>query len=327
MGCQVGGNGGVATWTPSPSLTPTCVPDIQISTPEGWGAVSRLFVILYDPRSVGEQNLEFSNNDATKDIPTFVQKVIPEIMQPGDQVAVFQLGYSNYDAARVTRLYSYTTLPPLYNTPAPRATLTPLPPTKFPTPGFEAVATDNFMRVETTKRANIEAENLKLNDCEVISWNTKVKLTATVWNVTATAEVNDIHARIKSEFELFYSNSTAIETPFRTNELYYGGVYFGLDFATTIFNADCKQYTECVLIIIDDLELWDENNPDNLPIALNEVKQILAIMPNCEDIDQPSCARLKNYWTNEFARLGAAVEPEYWNGERAEIKLLEAIGR
>ena len=95
---------GYSTWTPSPSATATCPPNISLSTPEGWGLSTRLIVILYDPRSMGDQYLELANGEKTQDIPFFIRRIVPMLMKPRDQVAVFQLGYSDYNAARITRL-------------------------------------------------------------------------------------------------------------------------------------------------------------------------------------------------------------------------------
>ena len=82
-----------ATWTPSPSATPTCAPNIQLSTPEGWDTSSRFIVFLFDPRFTGNQQLELLSGEKIQDIPFFVSKIIPVLMKPGDQVSVFQLGY------------------------------------------------------------------------------------------------------------------------------------------------------------------------------------------------------------------------------------------
>jgi hypothetical protein len=314
------------TWTFSPSATPTCAPNIQLSTPEGWGSYTRLIVILFDPRSIEDQELEFINGNRTKDIPSFIVKTAPALIRSGDQFAIFQLGYSVYEAARVSRLYSYVSVPVIYNTPFPRATLTPLPPTKIPTPGYEAVATANYVLIQSTARANAEAENKAIYNCEVKYWNENIMLTATAWGATATAEISQISEKIASDFEYFSKNNTTLERPYRNEELDYGGVYFGLNFATTIFQSYCNRYTNCVLLIIDDLHVWRKHNPDNLPINLTGVK-IYTIMPNCKDIDQPSCTDLQGYWNDDFKGFGATDEPIYWNGVRAEFNLLREIGR
>jgi len=329
-GCVInGGNGetpGYATWTSSPSATPTCAPNVQLSTPEGWGSSSRLIVILYDPRSMGDQKLEFINGDSTQDIPSFLKRTAPALIRPGDQMAIFQLGYSIFEAARVSRLYSYVSVPMLYNTPFPRATLTPLPPTTIPTPGFGGVATANFIRAQSTARAIIEAKNKAIYGCEVIYWNSNIKLTATAWEATATTEVGQISKTIALDLENFSKNGTVLERPYKNEELDYGGVYYGLNFASTVFQNNCSQYTNCILLVVDDLHVWRKHNPDNLTINLSGVK-VYVIMPDCRDIDQPSCTALQEYWDNEFKQFGVNDKPIYWNGIRVESNLLKDIGR
>lgn len=319
----------IVTHTPTASLTPTCVP-ISLSTPEGWNTTSRLFVILYDPRSVGNGSLGFENRETTQDVAYFIRKIVPNLMDPGDQVAIFQLGYSSYDAAQVTRLNSYTTLPSFYNTPSPKSTLTPIPSPSATPDGYEVIKATNVARVEQTQRAKIELQNASEYNCEINYWNENVKATASIWNVTATAEIMDIHLTLENEFKRFFANSESLEIPFRTNELYYGGVYDGLEFTTTIMQPDdesgCKKYTECILIVIDDMQVWGENNPNNLSIDLRGVS-VYIIMPNCRDINNNTCQKAKNYWNNEFKHFGVTTNPEYWVGNRAEINLLNAIGR
>lgn len=311
------------TWTPSPSVTPTCEPNIRLSTPEGWGLSKRLFVILYDPRFTGDQYLELANGEKTQDISLFISRIVPMLMKPSDQVAIFYKGYSSYNDARVARLYSYTTPPPLYNTPAPPATLPPLPPTTIPSPGFSLVATREAVRIQSTTMASTEIANGAIYNCQKNYWNNIVQVTATAWNSTATAEINGINNQLDAALKDV--NNNAKGKPFATDELYYGGVYYGLSFAGTVFQSDCKNYAACILLIIDNMRVFGKNNPDNLSINLTGVKTYV-ILPNCQDIDQPNCKALEDYWDGEFPKFGAA-QPVYWNGVRAETNLLNAIGR
>lgn len=325
--CGVSKVDGVVTHTPTITLTPTCLP-VSLSTPEGWAIKSNLFVILYDPRSVGEEELEFEDKEDTRDVTVFIRKFAPKIMKPGDQLAVFQLGYSTYDAAKVTRLTSYTSIPPLYNTPSPKATLTPLPAQTIVS-GFGPVQATNQARVSQTQRAIVAGQDASEYNCQKQYWNDNVAATAGLWNVTATAEVIDLTLQLNTDFENFLANPEILEVPFRTNELYYGGLYNGLSFATTVFESTasgCTKYTSCNLILIDDLEVWGHDNPDNLSINLSGVNTYV-IMPNCEDIDSSSCQKPIDYWNVEFEKMGVTTSVKYWNGERAEINLLENIRR
>ncbi len=318
---------GYATWTSSPSATPTCDPNLSLSTPSEWGA-TQLIVILYDPRprTIGDQYLELETKEKIRDIPSFVDTIVPHLIQPGGQVSIFQLGYSSYDSARVARLYSYISVPQLYNTPSLPQTLTPLPsPVVTLTPGFGYVATKQAETKQAIGRAAVETANAAGYACGVSYWNTVVKLTATAWNGTATAEINDAEKNFATEITNHDKGLGVIETPFRTDELYYGGVYYGLSFASIVFQAECKNYSKCTLIIIDDLQVYREYNPDNLFINLSGV-DIYAILPNCRDIDQPSCMKLREYWSPEFKKYGAE-KVVYWNGVRAEVNLIDAIGR
>lgn len=200
------GGDGYVTWTPSQTATPTCEPNISLSTPEGWGYSTRLIVILYDPgirddqRIIGEQYLELANGEKTQDIPQFISRIVPGLMRHGDQASIFYMGYSSYEDARVARLNSYLSPPQLYNTPAPRATLTSLPPTITPEYGYGGVATKQAARMEATARAGTEIANQAIYACEVNFWNNIIEVTAIAWNSTATAEIfgisNDLDAAL-----------------------------------------------------------------------------------------------------------------------------------
>lgn len=325
-----GGNGGddlgFATWTPSPSATATCNPHMSLSTPSEWGT-THLVVILYDPRpqTVGDQYIELENKEKIRDVPSFIEKIVPRLIKPSGQVSIFQLGYSSYDSARVARLFSYAIVPQLYNTPSPLDTLTPLPPITLPPPGFERVATEQAIRIQSTAKAATESAREAVYSCEINYWNDVVRLTATAWNGIATAEISDAEDDFATEVANHNNGQNVIETPFRTDELYYGGVYHGLSFASRVFQAECKNYSKCTLIVIDDLRVYQEYNHDNLPINLTGV-DVYAIMPNCKDLAQPSCTEVSDYWDPELKKYGAE-EVFFWNGVRAETNLLNAIGR
>ena len=307
------------TLTPSPSGSPTCPINMQLSTPVGVNPSTRLIVILYDPWAEVNPGLDLSNGERITDIPLFVSKIIPDIMGPGDEISVFQLGYASYTAARVTRQYSYLTIyPQLYVAPSLR-TLTPLPPTGVPTPGYGEVATKNASRIIATERAAAEASNIANYNCEALYYNENIRSTATTWIQMQAADINGISTAEVSDFGKVTPST-------RSNyELYYGGLYYGLYFASLDIQADCAKYDECVLVIVDDLHYLAKHAPDNLPIALNGVS-LYVIMPGCRDINQPNCSDLQSYWVPEFQGFGVS-KILYWNGVRAEINLLGEIGR
>jgi len=307
------------TSTPTMVLSPTCQPNIELATQAGLNPPTKLIVIVYDARVKIIPELDLSNGEKITDVAAFVSKIIPDLMGPGDEISVFQLGYSTYPAARVTRQYSYLTIyPQLYV--APRyATLSPLPPTGVPTPGYGEVATKNAFIGTSTARAVLEASNSASYNCQVLYYNANIRSTATAWQQSRAADINSISTAEGSDF--------ATVSPGNENlsELVFGGLYYGLYFATVDIKSDCAKYDECDLVIVDDLRLYGKHNPQNLPIALNGVN-LYVIMPNCRDINQPDCADLQTYWTAEFQGFGIN-NITFWNGVRAELNLLSKIGR
>jgi hypothetical protein len=317
---------GISTWTPSPSATATCVPNISLSTPEGWGE-SRIIVIIYDDRFIGDDlYLEFENGGRTQDVSLLIKTVIPSLIEPKDQISVFQLGYSSFDDAIVSRLFSYISPPELYNTPPAPNVISTNPPVTL-TPGLAYVATQNAMTQQAKEIIATNAANESDYLCAVEYWNKVVQQTATAWDTVATAEVSGIVEKMDNEFESYRSEEKKRDRsePYRTNELYYGGLYYGLSFASTVFGEKCSAEVDCVLIIIDDLRVYGKNNPDSLQINLTGV-DVIAIMPNCRYIDQPDCEKTTQYWDSEFNGFGVS-KTEYWNGIRAEINIKNFLRR
>ena len=292
---------------------------MELATQAGLNPPTKLIVIVYDPKSKVIPELDLASGQKLTDIPTFVSKMIPDVMGPGDEVSVFQLGYDTYTASRVTRQYSYLTIyPQLYVAPS-YATLTPLPPTGVPTPGYGEIATKNAFIGTSTARAIYEAANSAAYNCQVLYYNSNIRSTATAWKQ---AQVQDNQSISTAEISDFATVSPGNEN---LTELVYGGLYYGLYFASVDIKSDCAKYDECDLVIVDDLHYYGKHNPDNLPIALKGVNMYV-IMPQCRDLNQPDCADLQTYWTTEFQGFGAS-NITYWNGIRAELNLLGKIGR
>ena len=310
--------GEAATWTPSPTGSPTCPSYNQLATPVGLNPSTRMIVILYDPQVKPNPGLDLSNGTRLTDVAQFVQQLMPDLFRPGDEISVFQLGYDTYPAARVTRQYSYLTIyPQLYVAPS-YSTLTAIPPTGIPSPGYAEVATKNAFRVVSTERAATQTVLAANYNCEVAYYNQNVIATATTWQQMKNNDVNTIATAAAHDFGAI--------TPARrvSSEMVFGGLYYGLYFATVDLKADCANYDECDLVIFDDLSVYNKNN-NSFPISLNNVN-VYTVMPNCRDINQPDCADLQSFWTTEFQKFGATTI-KYWNGIRAEINLESVIGR
>lgn len=315
--------GPVSTWTPLPSATPTCPLDIGLSTPVGWSTSTRMIVILYKPQSLGAQNLQLKDGGTAQDIPSFVKRIIPKIMEPGDQTSVFQLGYKRYEDARVTRLYSYISRPQLYDTPSLNKILpTVVKLVGTPQPGLVGVATANGYKAQETAAAAVATANKIEYDCRINLWNGNAQFTATAWDPIQNTELGNISGTATADFGNFEQNLFGKKPSYSGWELYDGLVNATIDLKT-----DCSEYNQCVLVVVDDLLPWINNPPSNLQIDLSEISNIYVIMPNCKDINQPSCTMFQDYWNKEFKNYGFNATPVYWNANRVEENLLTAFGR
>lgn len=328
----------IQTYTPTASATPTCKPGSGILTPANWEkSPSQLIVVLYDPRfyisrlgdSDNGQYLELLDGEKTRDIPYFLSRVVPALMKPSDQVAIFELGYSSFDNARVGRLRSELTPPPLYNTPAPPKAVTPAPTLGTPTPGFEWVARVNAYQGTSTAVAETATESAQQYNCTLDYYNHNILLTSVAYDTASTAEANRVITELGTG--LAVSSTPRIisnEKQFGTNELYYGGVYYGLSFATTIFQSQCNKYDNCLLYIVSDMHYYGLNNPDKLPIDLKGVHTYV-IMPSCLDLDEGNCKERVEYWSSEFSAYGS-VAPFFSAGlddDKNFQNFLKNIGR
>jgi hypothetical protein len=316
---------GISTWTPSPSATPTCDPDISLATPSGWNTVSRLIILLFDPHSTQDSTLELSDGKTTQNVIEFINTAFPKIIRPGDQVSIFQLGYRKYENARYLRAYSYIELPQLYDTPSPQETMTPLViPVKGTLENFQIPkATLEAGKTQVAYNATATAIDSSYK-CKVKIWNDSAIFTATSYSQTEVAESSIILSNFigaATTATKTVEDKTVPETPY-SNDVVYEGLYH----ASLDLESDCSNYDECILIVIDDLNTWTYGNRGDFEINLEGVSLAYVIMPNCKDLNQPSCQKLKNFWDREFHSYGAPPIT-FANGTRAEINLLDILGR
>lgn len=314
------GSGGqpFSTHTPSPSATPTCSP-AWLSTPEGWGNSSTLFVILYDPQGTQGEDLELEYLDgSTPSVEEFAFRIAQDVLlEPGVEISIFQLGHRTYEAARRARFHSPLERPTLYETPSPYDTVTPYPTSTFVPQGLEVPKATTDAAKTATAHAVIATATSHAFACRMEEVDGLIKFTATAWAATEAVESTRAVATLNPEFS---ASAEPTSTPYLPDV-----VYDGLGHATIDFIAGCSQYERCVLLIIDDLRTWGLDNPNNLTIDLTGV-EVFTLMPDCRDINQPSCVQLQEYWTREFERYGA-TGVEYINGERAEFNLREFLRR
>lgn len=311
---------GVATWTPPPSSTPTCAPNIRLSTPEGWSSSTRLIIVLFDPSSIGDIPLDLTDGSKSSDAYKFVSRIVPELMGPGDQASVFVEGYKDYVDARISRLYSYSSQATLYGTPAPLDTLTPVPAIGTRLAGLVGIATRDEHDRLVNANAMTSTASAMIYQCQVIIWNAGAADTATALQEQEVREHATLAIQMTAEVHQYQATMVGHETAAAGFELYSALKHAALDLST-----DCRSYNSCYLLIVDDLTPLPLSRPDYLTLDLQGATPFI-VMPRCKDLYQPNCKKVQDYWDQEFQRFGAS-KPRYFNGLRVESALLSVLGR
>lgn len=325
IGCSIGEIESITgiTATPiTPSPTPRiCPPNIDLGSLDNLEIDPPTFIIvLYDVNSTNGENLEYVTGEKTSDVMGFIGKILPRLLGPGDQYSIFSLGFRGYEAAKLDRFTSIIEhAPEIVDTPQPHETLTPIP-----TPTLSGAVLENQVAKNQYESA-VEAQRGTATqsafeyDCEIMAYDSTHKVTATAWSVTKQAEADEIATQIVLAQTEREEKIQALETPFASNN-----VYEGLSHVTFDFENQCKNYERCILIIFDDLTDWRIETPDYLHINLEDV-EVISVLPQCEDIIQPSCKSVQDLWKSLFDSY-KVKSIEYRNGERLEEFLISYIG-
>lgn len=304
----------------TPSPTPRICPDVNLENLDKLEITPSFIVVLFDPKITDEPTLEYLSGDKTADAMDFMSVVLPKILGAGSQYSLFSLGFRTYEAAKLDRYSSkISEAPELIATPVPYLTLTPVPtPTLSGAVLQHQEAKNQYNATVTAQYAT--ATQLAFEDiCHKSTYDEVYKATATQWSVTQQAEAIEIATQIEIAKIERENKIAIIETPFAKNN-----VFEGLSHVTIDFEDQCKNYQRCVLLIFDDLTDWRSETPDYLNIKLENV-EIVSIIPQCEDIIQPSCVAIQDKWTPLFESYGIK-SVEYYNGERLEFELLNYFG-
>lgn len=302
------------------SSTPTCVPYNEISTPGDWETKKTLYIILFDPLLASETPIEYQDGNAATNSYEFVEGLSTKLLNPGSQVSVFQLGFRAYENARYIRLVSNLEVPPLYNTPSIASTFTPIPvviETDLNDRGRIA-ATNAAAKTQTS--VAVTSTSVYYNYlCDINNWNDTIGSTATHFKGMEDQEIASVATEIVKSKSVIPN-----ETPYSSDV-----VFDGLYHATLDLTDSCPGYDECVLIIIDDLKTWTLENMlcKDCDIDLSGLDKILVVMPNCRDINQPTCKTLQAFWNGQFIEYGYRFpSADYTNGIKAEGFIFERIG-
>lgn len=305
----------------TPSPTPrVCPPGIDLGSLDGLEITPTFIVVLFDANSTFVKPMEYLSGESTSDVMEFVSGVLPKMLGPGSQYSIFSLGFGNYESAKLDRYSSkISDSPEIVPTPQPHETLTPIP-----TPTYSDAVLENQV-AKNEYDTNVESQNATATqaafeyDCEIAAYDGTYKMTATAWSVTQQAEANEIATQIFVAQDGRKERLQMIETPFAGDN-----VYEGLAHVTVDFESQCANYENCFLIIFDDLVDWRPETPDYLHINLEGV-DVITVLPQCEDIIQPTCKRVQDQWGPMFESY-KAKSIKYYNGERLEEFLIAEIG-
>ncbi len=302
------------------SSTPTCVPYNEISTPGDWEIKKTLYIILFDPFLTSETPIEYQDGSVAKNAYEFVEALSTKLLNAGSQVSVFKLGFRTYENARYLRLVSNLEIPPLYNTPALSSTFTPIPVVIETDLNDRGIIAATNAAAKTQTSVAITSTSVYYNYlCDIKNWNDTIGSTATHFKNMEDQELASVAT------EIVKSNSVIPnETPY-SNDVVFEGLYH----ATLDLKDSCPGYDECVLIIVDDLKTWTVENMlcKDCNIDLSSLDKILVVMPNCRDINQPTCKAVQEFWNGQFIEYGYRFpSADYNNGVKAESFIFERIG-
>ncbi len=318
--------------TVTPSPTPReCPPDTTLPSGNQLESTPTLFIIIFDSNAISAEKdpgLEYINGDKSFDILEFINNVIPSFAGPADQYVLFEFGYKEYADSRIGGIESsLPSSPPDMETPVPYIT-----PTIYPTLNPTALATmDSLSRQEQIKTYNRNSaaqeqeidQGLFEQDCRENDYKNSVDATSTAWEVTKMAEVTQIAMDIQSA-----EMTKQAQIVIRSTPLPYEEVYIGLRHTATDFQFLCKNYERCILIIFDQFEDWRNPSalteiPDDIDYRLDKV-DVIAVIPDCAVIQDPSCQDRVSRWDTKFKDLGA-LSAQYFDGQHLEKKLKECI--
>lgn len=327
--CQLPGVSEITGITPTPmtpSPTPRICPNINFDPSSGLKVTRTLIVVLFDNNSTeNQQVLEYLDGQKTGDVIGFIDKVLPKALGIGDEYSIFQLGYRTYEGARYDRYSAQISdAPDIFPTPQPHQTLTPVatPLLGDGTPGLVILQQKNRYGTAIAQQYATSTQLAFEDLCKGSAYATAYQSTNVAWTITNQAASTEIATNVVEDIE---STPVVIETPFAGDAL-----YEGLSHATIDFESQCAEYDRCVLMIIDDLIDWRNTGPvneipDYLQFNLKGI-EVIVVVPTCRDLQQPSCTRLKDLWTDEFILFKAKDPIIYLNGDRLEEHLLQLIG-
>ncbi len=268
-----------------------------------------------------------------------IKDTLPLLIDPGDQIAVFRLGYRDYRDAIVLDVnpaqVARQAILPSPSAPAtlvPETILTSTSSTQLGQMRERNLATETAFALQST--ATVEWANY---NCAQLSWKNNFQAAASDWEGTKQAVVTGVANEIDAALAAYAQNNlTQAQTPSANS------VYEGLINASVVFDGvgctdDRKEtdiFKRCILIIFDSLHDWRRAQieagmiePDKAwDINLKNI-EVLSIMLNCSRVYQPDCAAWQTFWTPQFIDLFGSSSVDYLDNRDIENKLAGFLQR
>jgi hypothetical protein len=300
--------------TPTLSPTPRICPTLNADAQKPIHLSPTLIVMFIDT--------DYHYMDYSDDALQSILDIIPFAVEPGDKLYIYKLGVKDFDDAMVLNItsdgFEYPAIPP---TPTLYPTLsigTPLP-TRTDIPLLSLKATQ-IRITQTVESLHATATQSSFeNICAQKTWSDSYKATATEWQKTRQASINEFSENLLEELDPDASKlSEGTTTPIPTM------IYESLAQASLIFSNECSEYGKCKLILFSDMQDWRDTTPENLSISLKKV-DTMAVMMNCSIIFNPECTKIQNLWKTNFDTYESNIT--FVNGDRLNDNLIQFIRR
>ena len=302
------------TQTPLPTATPTCAPVVDLTT-EPLMVSPQLIVILIQPS-------DWADDTYVPQINQIITDVLPSIVEPGDSIAIFEMGTRDFGKAAILYDKAGANLaqPEIPPTPTPHETFTPFP-TFTESPYTVENRKIHNAGTATAESANATATQYAFQDlCSQASWVSSYGETATAWASTKAASDSSFTTQIKEELNSYKDGGNQRATPVPHM------IFESLSHATLTFQSECSHYWRCILVMFSNLDDWRmQSPPDYLKIDLSNVEVYGALL-NCNTLFQPDCAAIQKIWGPYFRSHGA-VNVKYSAGPNIENNLIAFLRR
>lgn len=326
--------GGVLAGIATPTLAPTpidCPTSNSVATDLS-GEVQRPKLIVVLVESSPNQSVYI------EEAYRIIGHVLPRLIAPGDQIAVFRNGYREYRDAVILDLNQPELTPQnIPSSPTPPATL---PAEVVITPTHQTQLGQNIEKNEATAAAQEMQTTATIEwayyGCALNEWEGNFQQLSDAWESTEEAAVLGLESILASTLtaERATAQATQAVTPIANS------FYEGLGHTTSVFGglgcaeagSDSSSFSRCVLIVFDNFLDWRiatiEAGTYPIPSGIDlQNIDVLGVMLNCARVYEPACVELQDFWTPQLMGQYGAKSVSYIDGHDIESELGLFLGR